>query len=148
MRCGKLPQAHQRPRPSDPRRPFLSLVCKSLRKAGSWLLTCTHSSRRSRSISIMKPNICSRKVLGNHPSRESAWYPSLIITLLLVLGFPPSGPAQDLSTLQITALDNDGKPISGVRINVRLEGRALSSATSDAQCPAHISGIPSGTSTR
>jgi hypothetical protein len=148
MRCGKLPQAHQRPRPSDARRPFLSLVCKSLRKAGSWLLTCTHSSRRCRSISIMKPNICSRKVLGNHPSQESARYPSLIITLLLVLGFPPSGPAQHLSTLQIIALDNYVKPIPGVRINVWLEGRALSNATSHAQGLAHISCIPSGTSTR
>gem|GEM_PF-5833695 len=56
MTCGKLPQVHYTPCPSDPIKPFLSLVCKSPQKLDSWLLTCIHRSRRPRSISTMKLN--------------------------------------------------------------------------------------------
>jgi hypothetical protein len=83
-------------------------------------------------------------VLGHHPSRQSAWYPSAIITLLLVLGFPPSGLAQQLCTLQVTVLDDEGTPIPEVKISVRREGRGLFSSTSDTRGLAQIPGIPSG----
>jgi hypothetical protein len=76
--------------------------------------------------------------------RRESLCTQLLLTLLVVMGFPLAGSAQQLCTLQVSILDNEGNPIPEARISVLLEGRPLFSATSDTKGLAHIQGIPSG----
>jgi hypothetical protein len=76
--------------------------------------------------------------------RESLWSQSLLTLLLLVMGLPFASLAQQSCTLQVNVLDNEGNPISEVRVTVRLAGRELFSATSDTKGVAHLPGITAG----
>jgi hypothetical protein len=75
---------------------------------------------------------------------ESFWTWLLLPLLVLVAGSSLASSAQQLCTLQVNVLDNEGNPIPEVRISVWLEGRELFSATSDNKGVAHISAFASG----
>jgi TonB-dependent receptor-like protein len=76
--------------------------------------------------------------------RKILWTQCLLALLLLVMGFPLARSAQKLCTLQVNILDKEGNPVPEVKISVRLEGRELFSATSDAKGMAHFPGIAFG----
>jgi hypothetical protein len=76
--------------------------------------------------------------------RESLNTNLLLTLLLVVIGFPLASSAQQLCALQVTVLDNEGRPIPEAKVSVQREGRELFSATSDMRGLVRIPGIPSG----
>lgn len=69
---------------------------------------------------------------------------TLLFLVLLLAGFPSASWAQQLCSLRVTVRDNEGSPISEVRVSVWREGRELFRATSDNKGLAYISAIASG----
>lgn len=67
----------------------------------------------------------------------------LLIVILTLASFPLVISGQQSSTLQVTVLDTDGNRLPDAKISLRLDGRELFSAISDAKGTAQISGIPS-----
>src|SRR3984893_18314549 len=92
----------------------------------------------------MEPNSAHTPAKSIDMRRESLWTQILLTLLLSALGFPLAGSAQQLSTLEVSILDNQGNPSPEVGIRVLREGRPLFSANSDTKGLAHIPGIPSG----